>query len=372
VEFSMALAMKTGAAAGTMANIRPLLIYALHSGNLYGTERMALATAQGLAKEFDCAMMAPEGPALAEARRLGFTAIPFAGAQQFAWELWKLLGVKRRIAFFATGVMHSSVCLLLNLARRREISHLHLVHGGAEESLSYGQKRKLNGRPVRFVAVSGFVRDRLIANGVVERQISVVENFLTDERVASAPHRSAFDHSGVPRLIVISRLDPEKKVDTLLDALERFPALRQFTVRVLGRGWNEDQLRERAMRANLPVEFRGFEPNVAAQLAASDLLVHLCPEEPFGLAILEAMAARIPVLAPDSGGAGSLVESGVSGFHFRAGDAADLAARIIEIDRRGPQEMNRIVEAAARTLATRFSQRERLAGYRALIEECYV
>jgi glycosyltransferase involved in cell wall biosynthesis len=364
MEFSMAVAMK--------GNMRPLLIYALHSGNLYGTERMALATAQGLANEFDCVMMAPEGPALDEARRLGFQAIPFSGARQFAWELWQLLALKRHIAFFATGVMHSSVCLLLNLARRREVSHLHLVHGGAQESLSYGQKKKLNGRPLRFVAVSAFVRDRLIANGVAAQQISVVENFLTDERVASAPQRSAFDHAGVPRMIVISRLDPEKRVDTLLEALERFPALRRFTVRVLGRGWNESQLRERAMQANLPIEFRGFEPNVAAQLAASDLLVHLCPEEPFGLAILEAMAARVPVLTPDSGGAGSLVESGVSGFHFRAGDAADLAARILEIDRRTPEEMNRIVDAAARELGTRFSQKERLAGYRALIEECYV
>jgi len=349
----------------------PLLIYALHSGNLYGTERMALATAQGLAREFDCVIMAPEGAALAEARRLGFTVAPFAGAAEFAVALWKLLRNKRRVAFFATGVMHSSICLALNTFRRREISHLHLVHGGAQESLSYGRKKKLNGRAVRFVAVSAFVRERLIANGVAEGQISVVENFLTDERVASAPQRKSFDHAGVPRLLVISRLDPEKRVDTLLEAFERFPELRRFHVRVLGRGWDEDQLRERARRANLPIEFPGFEPHVDAQLAASDLLVHLCPAEPFGLAILEAMAARIPVLTPDSGGAGALIEPGVSGFQFHAGDAGDLAAAILRIDRLSANKINGVLEAAAQVLGTRFGQKGRVAEYRALIEGNY-
>ena len=40
------------------------LVYALHSGNLYGTERMALATLQGLRDRFDPVLLAPPGPAL--------------------------------------------------------------------------------------------------------------------------------------------------------------------------------------------------------------------------------------------------------------------------------------------------------------------
>ena len=60
-----------------MKPARPLLLYALHSGKLYGTERMALATANALRDSFDCVMMAPEGPALAESRRVGFEAVAF-------------------------------------------------------------------------------------------------------------------------------------------------------------------------------------------------------------------------------------------------------------------------------------------------------
>ena len=46
------------------------LLYSLHSGNLYGTERMALATALGLRDEFETTFVAPEGPFHAEASRI--------------------------------------------------------------------------------------------------------------------------------------------------------------------------------------------------------------------------------------------------------------------------------------------------------------
>jgi glycosyltransferase involved in cell wall biosynthesis len=350
---------------------RPSLIYALHSGNLYGTERMALATAAGLAGEFDCYIMAPPGPALEETRRMGSAAVPFSGARQFAAELWKLLARPVPVAFFATGVMHSSICLALNLIRRRKIAHLHLVHGGAEERLSYGQKKKLNSRPVSFVAVSGYVRERLIANGVAGRQVRVIENFLPDTQVNTAPQRAPFAGTGTRKLIVISRLDPEKRVELLLDAMERDPDLAKFDIRIFGRGWNESALTERAALHRHPIKFEGFSPNVAHELAASDLLVHLCPVEPFGLAILEAMAARVPVLVPDSGGAGSLVEDNVSGFRFRAEDPSHLATRLRDIDQLAPPTLNHVICESQSLLRSRFSESARIAEYRNLIQESF-
>jgi hypothetical protein len=139
--------------------MKPRLIYALHSGNLYGTERMALYTAHGLLDDFDPVIMAPPGPAVDEARSLGYEAVPFESALQFSGALRKQFARGgKSLAFLATGVMHSAVCLALNKWYRRRIAHLHLVHGGAAEKLSYGRKGKLNGRPVEFVAVSAYVR----------------------------------------------------------------------------------------------------------------------------------------------------------------------------------------------------------------------
>ena len=168
---------------------------------------------------------------------------------------------------------------------------------------------------------------------------------------------------------MVSRLDHEKRVDLLLDALENHPDLRRFSVRIYGTGWLQEELRERASRNNLPIEFVGFHGDVPGEFTRSDLLVHLCPVEPFGLAILEAIAAGVPVLVPDAGGAGSLVEDGKSGFRFRANDADDLARRIREIDALPAARLNKIASAARDTLGARFSEKARIADYRKLIEE---
>lgn len=345
------------------------LIYALHSGNLYGTERMALATAAGLLDRFSPFIMAPPGPALDEASRRGYESAPFQSPWQFARTLRPLLSRSSKVAFLATGVMHSSACLALNKVYGRHIAHLHLVHGGAREELSYGRKRKLNGRPVTFIAVSCFVRERLIAHQVNAHQIQVIENFLPDVQVAGCPRRESFRTGEIRRLIVISRLDPEKRVGLLIDALERDPESKLFEVLIFGTGSEGAALKRRAEIAGLNVSFAGFDSRVDARLAKSDLFVHLCPTEPFGLAIVEAMAAGVPVLVPNAGGAGCLVEHGVSGFRFRAGDADDLNDQIRQISIAGPDLLNGIVQQGRRLLATRFSESGRLGDYRRILME---
>ena len=344
------------------------LVYALHSGNLYGTERMALATLQGLRDHFDPVLLAPPGPALAEAARLGIPGESFANPREFALRLRPWLARHRRLAFVATGVVHSLAFLALNVWYRRQSVHLHLVHGGTDERLSYGRKRLLNPTAVKLVAVSGFVRERLIANGAAPGKIWVIENFLTDERVRSAPRRPPAS-AGVRNVVIVSRIDPIKRVDLLLDALDRHPELGALSFRLLGSGWDLEKLRARAAERHPNVYFLGFTEAVAEELAAADLLLHLCPSEPFGLAILEAMAAGVPVLVPDSGGTALLVEEGVSGGRFRADDAEALAARLRELHDAPAEVLNRWVAGGDRALATRFSQTERLSDYERLLAE---
>lgn len=347
--------------------MRKRLVYVLHSGNLYGTERMALATAEGLVDEFDPVIIAPAGEAVLEARRLGFTSRTFSGIRDLMLLLRQCLADNGSLAFIATGVAHSLVFATWNGIYRRKAKHLHLVHGGTDERLSYGRKRWLNHTDVTFVAVSDFVRQRLVANRVRPNQVAVIENFLPDTRVSSAPKRPPIGRPGVVSLVVVSRVDPIKRVDLLLDALDLAPSLRTTSVKVFGTGWDLEKLRARASRNNPNVEFCGFRPNIAEALAQSDLFLHLCPEEPFGLAILEAMAAGLPVLVPDRGGAGSLVNEGVSGFHFKSNDAGDLARRLTELREASPQFLENAVSGGFRALATRFSARDRIADYRQLL-----
>ena len=52
-------------------------------------------------------------------------------------------------------------------------------------------------------------------------------------------------------------------------------------------------------------------------------------EEPFGISQVEALAAGLVVVSTGTGGAKEIVRDGIDGLLFRAGDEADLAAKLI-------------------------------------------
>jgi glycosyltransferase involved in cell wall biosynthesis len=62
---------------------------------------------------------------------------------------------------------------------------------------------------------------------------------------------------------------------------------------------------------------------------SSSIYVHTCDKEPFGLAILEAMASGLPVIVPDAGGA--LEVAGEAAVVYRQDDAQDLADKILAV-----------------------------------------
>ena len=101
------------------------LIYALHSGNLYGTERMALATAEVLAEDFSPVIMAPPGPALEHAKLMGLETCPFRSSIEFASAVRPLLSRSRDAVFLATGVMHSLAAIAgISRCATRHLAHL--------------------------------------------------------------------------------------------------------------------------------------------------------------------------------------------------------------------------------------------------------
>lgn len=341
------------------------LIYVLHSGQLFGTERMALATVSGLTDRYRPVLLAPEGPIHARAAQAGIESRVFRTFRQQAELFASLLRGQREAWLMTTGVSQSLLAAPIAAMMRCTLAHLHMVHGGTDERLSYGRKRLLEHLPVRLVAVSRFVRERLLAHGCHADRIAVIENFTTE----SLPDTESRTQSAkLSRVAMVSRIDPIKRVDLLLSAVSREPELQRLQFDLYGSGSDLDRLR--AAAEVLPnVRFKGFVADAAQQLSHYDLLVHTCPEEPFGLAILEAMARHVPVLVPNAGGAGELVRNEVDGFHFAANCPGRLAQRLREIADLPAHRRADIADAAFRNLSTRFSSQRGLADYRALLED---
>jgi len=342
-------------------------IYILYSGQLYGTERMAINTAKGLCREHLSIILTPGGLILNEAACYGITTKCFRNQRDLANYLKSYLAKYQKLVFVTTSVSQSILILLCNLFYRRQIVHLHIVHGGTEEHLSYGRKSLLNNLPVSSIAVSNYVRERLEANGVRLQKIKVIENFLLESEIEKIQKRKPFQEAGIVRVIVVSRLDPVKRLDLIFDALDFSSQLDGLEFRIFGFGSDMEKLKRKASESYPQVIIKGFSNEVFKAMANSDLLLHLCPVEPFGLAILEAMAVGLPVLVPDRGGAKALVQHGVSGFKFKANNEKDLALCLLKLRHASPELLNYIVKNAQKTLKNKFSERQGIDAYLKLI-----
>jgi glycosyltransferase involved in cell wall biosynthesis len=346
------------------ARARHPILYVLHSSNLYGTERMALATALGLNDEFETIFIGPPGPALIEAQRLGFQTHEFRTSKHLANVLKPLLRHFPSLTFVGTGPRYNLVCMALNMFYHRRIRHIQIVHGGSGVEKDYARKKVLNFFDITFVVVSEWSKQRLVQHGVRNR-IEIVGNFLNPAQ--EAPRRRPYDSPGVRNVVVVSRVDQLKRVDLLLDALDiGRQELSDMSFRILGVGPEFERLKARAAKAHPNVQFAGFTDNVAAELAKSDLLVHTCGVETFGLAVLEAMGANLATLVPDSGGTAVLIQDGVCGFTYHADNAAHLAHRLIELKNAQGDVLNRMVANAAHRVETEFSAHAALQRYRKL------
>ncbi|MEU7422873.1 glycosyltransferase [Streptomyces sp. NPDC040750] len=160
------------------------------------------------------------------------------------------------------------------------------------------------------VAVSPTVAERLSRWGVPTPRVAVVPNGIDLARFAFDPaarHRTR-ERLGLPAgaFVVggVGRLTPGKRFDVLIHALARLPA--DCRLLLVGGGAEEDALRRTALRAGVAdrVLFTGERPYVAdgspgpdlpALTSAMDVLAAPSPEEAFGLAVVEALAAGLPV-----------------------------------------------------------------------------
>jgi glycosyltransferase involved in cell wall biosynthesis len=113
-----------------------------------------------------------------------------------------------------------------------------------------------------------------------------------------------------PTIGVVARLEPQKRIDLLLDVVA---ALRRDGTSchalVVGGGSCEQALKRRSVALGLGgvVDFAGPVLDVTSSLDRIDLFLATSASEPYGIAVVEAMARRVPVVAmPCPGGLAEL------------------------------------------------------------------
>jgi glycosyltransferase involved in cell wall biosynthesis len=146
------------------------------------------------------------------------------------------------------------------------------------------------------------------------------------------PARRFFMYSG--------RLVPSKRVDLLIDAFARIADERpDWDLMVVGDGLLSPELRRRVPEhLQQRVVWTGFLDGEDSTVAyhAADVLVLPSDREPWALVVQEAMAAGLTVVASDVvGAAHELVDDGVSGRIFAAGDVESLRCALLDVTTAG-------------------------------------
>ena len=245
---------------------------------------------------------------------------------------------------------------LRRLARGYDVVHFHTARAHALAPWVAGSRRVVTrrmdyaprgGAVVRWlynravdvvIAISGGVRDALVAAGVHSERIRVVPSAVDPSRVQAAPgvraeRRVAWGVApGEVVVLVLGALERRKGQDVLLDAVEALgERARPVRVVLCGEGSERATLAARAEAFGGRVLLAGFQEEVAPCLAAADIVVVPSRHEGLGVAALEAMAAGKPVVVSRVGGLPEVVADGESGLVVTPGDPAALAGALARL-----------------------------------------
>lgn len=229
-----------------------------------------------------------------------------------------------------TFLSHGALCEHCRGGRYYEVVRRRCKRGSLAASVLAGLQayltdaRRVAGKIHVFLCHSRFLMNKMIEYGYSSAKFRYVPHFVEVEETTPP-------EAGEPFALYFGRLAREKGVHTLVRAAQ----LSGVPLTIVGSGSEEASLRALVAREGLThVRFVGplwGEP-------MKDLLRRarcvVCPSEWYEnspLTVYESMALGKPVVGADIGGIPELVQDGVTGLLFRAGDAADLAAKLRQL-----------------------------------------
>ncbi|HLJ04444.1 MAG TPA: glycosyltransferase, partial [Solirubrobacteraceae bacterium] len=342
-----------------------MVLFVSYSGLFGGAERLLVDFARGL--DGERAIACPPGELDGASGRAGLRTFPLrarslhlrgGGAGLRARALMDLVGHARELRALARALepevlvlwgMRSALASLL----ARDVGPAAFQHNDfLPGPLTGALVRRAASRAALVTAPSRAVLDELSVRGLV---------------IAPGVALERFDASAVPvsppEVLVLGALAPWKRPDLALEAFElvreRHPEARLTFVGAPLPGDDRsfaDRLREPDAR------FAGAVGDPAGELSRCTCLLHCAEREPFGIAIVEALAAGRPAVVPDAGGPAEIVDQSC-GLRYPPGDAraaADALAAILE----DPARAARMGAAGRARVAERFALEAQQARYR--------
>jgi glycosyltransferase involved in cell wall biosynthesis len=261
--------------------------------------------------------------------------------------------LERRLRALQPRLMHAHFgtggALALPLARRLGVPLIVTYHGadatksdqawrnGSHTHRIYLRRRtRLFREARRFIAVSDFIRRKLLAQGVADDRIIV--HYIGIDTEYFAPTSSAEQRHGT--VLFVGRLTEKKGCADLIRAMARVQANHaSIELKVIGDGPLRESLETSARQSLKRCAFLGQQPHEVIRREMAAARVFCVPSvtaadgdaEGFGLVFAEAQAMGTPVVSTTSGGIPEAVAHGRTGFLASERDIDGLARGLIDL-----------------------------------------
>ena len=235
-------------------------------------------------------------------------------------------------------------------------------------------QRLAAGRAEKIVVPSPSVAEVAMRwSHVDEKKIVVIPNGIelppalpTPSSVLGSTSLTAGSPQHLLRIVFLGRLDPIKRLPDLLSAM---PSLRDIAhLDVYGEGSQRQRLEKQIADLDLAkiVTLHGAITDPQSALAGADVLVLPSEAEGFGLVLIEAMAAGVPVVATEAPGIRDVVKNEETGLLVLVGSPQALTAAIRRVLTDAPLRNSLIANAFA-DVSRRFTWNVAIEMYRTLL-----
>ncbi len=347
------------------------VLHAIESEVLGGAEKVALSLGQGLARRgYTPVFAVPAESWLAkETQRLGLERVLLPSRRRADWRFvrWLLTALREQeIALVHAHLMAMNLygSLAACLARRPSIATLHGRLYDLERPRRRLAYRLIARTASRLVAVSEELGQALVEEaGIPRDRVRVIPNGV--ERPTALP---ASRSARPPTIITVGALTEVKGHEFLIEAMaevrKEFPAARLV---IVGEGPRRAALEAMCAEGGA-VSFLGEREEIGRLLGESDVFILPSLSEGQSLALLEAMAVGLPVVATRVGGNQEIVRHGEDGWLVAPAAPQEMAAAISTL-LRDKALASRLGEAARQRVQTEFSFEATLDRYEALYKE---
>ncbi len=202
--------------------------------------------------------------------------------------------------------------------------------------------------------------------------VESIKNQISDTSKIES-YRKSFSSNSLPLIGIFGRISHWKGQDVFLRALSHLPDVNAVIVgdSFFGEDAYFQKLKEMVAQLHLEnhVTFAGHIEDVPCAMAACDIVVHCSTQpEPFGLVIVEAMLAHVPVIVSDDGGAREIIMQDKTGLRTPPGNVDALAAAIDAL-LKDPARAKNMSEMAYDVAVQKFSNNAMIAAFKDIISE---